>query len=101
MCWDYVYEEEHFDVNGYCCVGAISNGKSFLFYTVGCDEVGSKETCRIYSSITFDEASLECVYEWTAENDSLLFECLNGVTDNNYHGEFSPIRKLTFINTGK
>lgn len=99
MCWDYVYEEEHFDVNGYCSVGAISNGKNFLFFTVNCDEANGKEICRLYSSITFSAESLECQYYWTAENDNRLFECLNNLIDGNYCGQDSPVRKLLFTDS--
>lgn len=101
MCWDYVYEEEHFDVNGYCSAGAISNGCNYLFFTVSCDEQNGKEICRIYSSISFSEDSLECMYWWTAENDSLLFECLNNLGERAYCGEESPVRRIRFAELEK
>lgn len=98
MKWDFVYEEEHFDVNGYCCAGIVSNGKRFLFFTVGCDKPGGVETCRVYSSISFCQESLECQYAWFAENDEILLDCLNGMKDGEpYHGEYCLIRKLAFI----
>ena len=98
MKWDFVFEEEHFDVNGYCCAGIISDGKRFLFFTVGCDESGALETCRVYSSITFCQESLECQYAWFAENDEILIDSLNSLKEGEpYHGKSSPIRKLTFI----
>ena len=101
MNWDFVYEEEHFDVNGYCCAGIISNGKRFLFFTIGCDEPDAKEICRVYSSITFCQESLECQYEWLAENDELLVDCLNNLKEEEpYHGKNSPLRKLAFRQQG-
>ncbi len=98
MRWDYVYEEEHFDVNGHCCAGILTNGKHYLFFTVSCDEPGAPETCRIYSSISFCQESLECHFIWTAENDELLLECLNSLEDGiSYCGKDSPIRVIHFV----
>lgn len=91
MNWDFVYEEEYPDTNGYNCAGIISNGNEFLFFTVGCDTPSAKETCRVYNSIEFAEGSLLCQYDWTADNDSILLNCLN---EENYNEE--NIRNLKF-----
>lgn len=96
MCWDYVYEEEHFDGNGYCRVGAFSNGENFLFFTVNCEGPNGKEICRVYSSIAFSSESLECQYDWCEDNDTILFECLNKIVDGNFCGDGSPVRLIRF-----
>lgn len=100
MRWDFVYEEEHFDINGYCCAGILTNGKNYLFFTVSCDEPSAAETCRIYSSISFCQESLECQYIWTAENDELLLECLNSLEyGKSFLGKDSPLRAIHFISS--
>ena len=100
MRWDFVYEEEHFDVNGYCCAGILTNGRGYLFFTISCSEPGTSAICRIFSSITFCQESLECQYPWTAENDDLLLTCLNTIgVEKPYSGEDSPIRKIGFTVT--
>ena len=98
MKWDFVYLEEHFDVNGYCSAVIISDGKRFLFFTIGCDFPGAVETCRIYSSITFCEESLECHYDWLADNDEKLLCYLNSLGEEEpYYGESSSLRKIVYI----
>lgn len=98
MRWDFVYEEEHYDLNGYCSAGVLSDGERFLFFTVSSDEPGLAGICRIYSSISFCSESLECQYPWTAENDEMLINCLNRVKeDEPFCGEDGPIRRLQFI----
>lgn len=98
MRWDFVYEEEHFDVNGYCCAGILTDGKGYLFFTVSCDIPGGMEICRIYSSIAFSPESLECQYLWTAENDELLLNCLNNLGESEpYSGENGPLRKIDYV----
>lgn len=97
MGWDYVYEEEHFDFNGYCSAGVISNGSEYLFFAVCCDIPGGPEICRIYDSITFSDESKLCQYEWTAENDSLLFDYLNSVDNKKISEAKTMLRSIPFI----
>lgn len=95
--WDFVYEEEHYDIYGYCSTGVISNGKQFLFYIIGCDDPRTVEICRVYSSISFAAESLLCQYEWTAANDDILLNCLNNLREQDtIVGENSPIKNLQF-----
>ena len=97
MRWSFVYEEEFYDVNGYCCAGILTNGRDYLFFAVSSDAPGAIETCRIYSSITFCPESLECQYPWTEINDNLLLESLNAIKESEpYYGEDSPIRRVKF-----
>lgn len=45
-----------------------------------------------------DEESEECSYPWTAENDAIVTECLNGLKEpTDYCGDASPLRTLKFI----
>lgn len=98
MKWDFVYEEKLPDVNGYCSRGVIANGKRCLFFSVSHNESDGMETCRVYSSITFSQESLECQYLWSAENDEMLIDCLNGLKEGEpYCGASSPIKDLHFF----
>ncbi len=45
-----------------------------------------------------DDDSEECSYLWTAENDGILLDCLNGLDNpDDFCGEGSPIRTLVFL----
>ena len=97
MRWDYVYEEELFDTNGYCSVGIFSNGISYLFFTVSSPTIGEPEECYVYNSISFTDECLLCKYDWSAENDELLFEALNSLGENfNEQEIFRVISQLIF-----
>ena len=91
MRWDYVYEEEHFDINGYCSVGIFSNGIRYLFFTVSSPAIGEPEECSVYSSMSFAEECLLCKYDWSAENDEVLFCALNSLSDNCNNLEISRV----------
>ncbi len=91
--WDYIHQEEIFDTNGRCLIGAISDGANCLFFAVSCDEPEGPEICRIFSSMTCCEESVECTFEWTVENDQRLLDCLAACGDD-FCGEGSPIRTL-------
>lgn len=97
--WEYIHQEEIFDTNGRCLVGAISNGVDCLFFAVSCDEPDGPEICRVFSSMTACDESMECSFEWTEENDKRLFDCLAECRDN-FCGDGSPIRTL-FTNQTK
>lgn len=102
MNWQFVYEEEHFDANGYCSAGILSNGSHFLFFNVSSDSPSDFEKCRIYDSISFCEESLMCEFDWIAENESLVLSCLNGLSDEmDYCGEFCPLKTLSFVRVGE
>lgn len=97
MHWDYIYEEELFDGEGCWLAGVISNGRNFLFFTIGCDGPGAKKICRVYNSILFSPETLECKYEWCERNDRTLFDCLNASDEQNFCGEDGRLRNLSFI----
>ncbi len=93
MKWKFVYDE---GLTQDALFGILSNGKSFLFFSQEHDCGDKPGICRIYSSISFSEETIECEYTATVENDSILLECLNALEDDDYCGEDSPIRVLKF-----
>lgn len=95
--WDFFYEEEIFDTNGYNAVGIITdNNGHYLFYHTLTDDDGDVY-CHIYNSMLLTEETLETSYKWTSENDELLIDTLNNSCDaTNYCGEGSPIRDIQF-----
>ena len=95
--WDILYDEEHPDSNGCCCVGVLSDKTAgrCLFFTVSADEPGACETCRVYNSITFDDSTLECEFAWTAENERRLLAFLDGAGEH-YCGDGSEILDIVF-----
>lgn len=97
--WDFVYDEGFPDTAGQNEMGVISDGEHYLFYHAYAEEEGQPEICHIYSSLNMDEDTEECSYPWTAENDSILLECLNNLeNETDFCGEGSPIRTLKFNN---
>ncbi len=93
MKWEFVYDE---GLTQDALFGILSNGKSFLFFSQEYDSGERPGMCRIYSSISFSEDTIECEYPATVENDSILLGSLNELGDDNYCGEGSPIRVLKF-----
>lgn len=96
--WDFVYEEECPDTAGANVSGIISNGEDFLFFHVFAIEEGEPEICHIYSSLMqmFD-GDEELYYPWTAENDSLLLDKLNNLSDPlHYCGDESELLSIDF-----
>ncbi len=96
MKWDFVYEEESPGLYGNFMTGIISNGVRFLFFAVCRIDEAAPEYCQVYNSISLHPDTLECEYIWTAENDSILLDCLNELGNDNCCGEGSPIRTLEF-----
>ena len=97
--WNFIYDEEHWDYAGANFAGVMqdkNNPSRVLFFHAYKDlDDDPIEICYVYSSIFMDDDSLECMYPWTADNDSLLLKALNESGDN-YCGDGSPIQKLEF-----
>ena len=81
--WDFVYDEDYPDDWGRNFTGILSDGRHFLFWHALAENEGDVETCRVYDSIEsmFCDNDPLCEYKWTAENDSILLECLNGLDE--------------------
>lgn len=97
--WDFVYDEECFDDWGGNFCGVLSNGKNYLFWHAYAHEKGGNEICSVYDTIWFfvEGANPICEYPWTAENDSLLLDCLNNLDDpKDFCGDYSPLKRIKF-----
>ena len=97
--WEILYDEEHYkDCNceKVSFLGVISDGERMLFFRTD-GGISEACTCHVYNSLVMDEDAEECRYPWTAENDSILLGCLNGLEDpDEYCGDGSPVRTLEF-----
>ena len=99
--WDFVYDEEYPDDWGRNFTGILSDGRHFLFWHALAENEGDVETCRVYDSIEsmFCDNDPICEYPWTAENDSLLLDCLNNLDDSkDFCGDDSPLKRIKFKN---
>lgn len=96
--WDFCYDEEVFDTAGANLAGVLTDGEHALYWHAYKDrEDDAIEKCHIYNSIWMRESTEECVYDWTAENDSLVTEALNGCTDaTRIAGENSVLHGIKF-----
>ena len=97
--WDFVYDEECFDDCGRNFCGVLSNGKNYLFWHAYVREEGGDEICSVYDSLwaLVEGENKMCEYKWTAENDSILLDCLNNLDDpKDFCGENSPLRRIKF-----
>lgn len=104
--WESVYEEEFPDSNGTNKIGIIqnkNNPKQVLFFQVYAEDKDDIEFCHILTSITLDPATQVCEYPWTAENEEMLFNCLNNtVVWEEYAETNGPLTKIPFKSiTGK
>lgn len=97
--WEFAYDEE--DGADGTFRGVLTDGSGrFLFFRTWEDEDTGADMCAVYNSIRMTDDTEECRFEWDADNDALLLECLNSLEDpDDYCGEGSPVRTTEFRNT--
>ena len=97
--WEFAYDEE--DGADGTFRGVLTDGSGrFLFFRTWEDEDTGADMCAVYNSIRMTDDTEECRFEWDADNDALLLECLNSLEDpDGYCGDESPLRDIEFTRT--